>query len=184
MSNKSYVEKLKDPRWQRRRLEILNIAAFTCQGCFSREKTLHVHHRAYRKGAYPWDYGDHELVVLCEDCHEVHSTLDDQLKAKLGRLSIHAKKLALGYISAEALIESVVQGAASVNDRLSAQEEIINAGATDFIAGSRHQLSKLLWDSDAATKGISFTEMNRFHYALWRLRLPEKWRESTQGWPE
>jgi hypothetical protein len=65
----SYSEKLRDPRWQRRRLEKLQAADFACEGCHDSESTLHVHHRLYRKGADPWDYDDNELAVLCEACH-------------------------------------------------------------------------------------------------------------------
>lgn len=66
---KTYREKLLDPRWQKRRLEILSRDAFTCQHCFDGESTLHVHHRWYVKGE-PWDVPDEALVTLCESCHE------------------------------------------------------------------------------------------------------------------
>lgn len=65
----TYSEKLRDPRWQRRRLEKLQAQDFACEGCTDTESTLHVHHRLYRKGADPWDYADNELAVLCEACH-------------------------------------------------------------------------------------------------------------------
>ena len=39
-----YSEKLRDPRWQKRRLEILERDAWQCQACLSTAKTLHVHH--------------------------------------------------------------------------------------------------------------------------------------------
>lgn len=65
----TYWEKLKDPRWQRRRLEILQKADFSCGRCGDAESTLHVHHRIYRKKKQPWEYDDDELECLCEDCH-------------------------------------------------------------------------------------------------------------------
>ncbi len=67
---KKYSEKLKDPRWQRMRLEILNRDDFTCQICYDKESTLHVHHKLYKRGAEPWEYEPDLLVTLCEDCHE------------------------------------------------------------------------------------------------------------------
>ncbi|HQR20070.1 MAG TPA: hypothetical protein PKV98_04345 [Burkholderiaceae bacterium] len=70
MSGKTYYEKLKDPRWQKRRLDILARDEWMCQACYDAESTLHVHHIAYRKGAEPWEYPDHMLVTLCEECHE------------------------------------------------------------------------------------------------------------------
>lgn len=66
---KSYYEKLKDPRWQKKRLEIMERDKFTCQRCLSTESTLHVHHRKYVFGKEPWDYENEFLVTLCEDCH-------------------------------------------------------------------------------------------------------------------
>lgn len=66
----TYFEKLKDPRWQKRRLEILNRANFMCQACGDNSRELHVHHTVYRKGSDPWDYRDYELLALCKDCHE------------------------------------------------------------------------------------------------------------------
>jgi hypothetical protein len=65
----SYINKLKDPRWQKRRLEIMQRDNFCCQQCFLGTKTLHVHHKYYDHGKEPWDYPDKVLVTLCEDCH-------------------------------------------------------------------------------------------------------------------
>lgn len=66
---KTYSEKLKDPRWQRKRLEILQRDNFECQWCGDKEATLHVHHFYYKKSGNPWDVEDHALVALCESCH-------------------------------------------------------------------------------------------------------------------
>jgi 5-methylcytosine-specific restriction endonuclease McrA len=64
-----YGEKLKDPRWQKKRLELLNRDKWTCQVCLSEEHTLHIHHRRYVKELLPWEYPDHMMVTLCEFCH-------------------------------------------------------------------------------------------------------------------
>ena len=66
----TYSEKLKDPRWQKKRLEILNRDKFTCQNCGDETKTLHVHHKLYIHGCEPWDYEDKYLLTLCYSCHE------------------------------------------------------------------------------------------------------------------
>ncbi len=66
---RSYFEKLKDPRWQRRRLEIFRRDDFTCQHCGEQEKTLHVHHLVYHYSLDPWDYDGEDLKTLCEACH-------------------------------------------------------------------------------------------------------------------
>lgn len=67
---KTYGEKLKDPRWQKKRLEVFQRDKFTCQSCFSDIKTLHVHHLIYQTGKEPWEYEIDFLLTLCEGCHE------------------------------------------------------------------------------------------------------------------
>jgi hypothetical protein len=69
MQKTTYSEKLKDPRWQKKRLEILQRDEFTCVKCGDNTSTLHVHHKAYHSGD-PWDTPDAHLVTLCEGCHE------------------------------------------------------------------------------------------------------------------
>jgi hypothetical protein len=66
----SYADLLRDPRWQRKRLEVMEAARFTCVECGDTSTTLNVHHTYYRKGAKPWEYEAHELLCLCEPCHE------------------------------------------------------------------------------------------------------------------
>lgn len=64
-----YNELLKDPRWQRKRLEAMQADRFSCQICFRTEKTLNVHHKKYIPGTMPWEYDTRDLITLCEDCH-------------------------------------------------------------------------------------------------------------------
>jgi len=66
----TYFDKLRDPRWQKKRLEILERDKWKCQLCFDDEHTLHVHHKFYEYLRDPWDYPDESLVTLCESCHE------------------------------------------------------------------------------------------------------------------
>lgn len=70
MAKNTYYEQLRDPRWQKRRLEIMQRDDFTCQICYDTKSTLNVHHKHYHKGRAPWDYRDEELATLCETCHE------------------------------------------------------------------------------------------------------------------
>jgi hypothetical protein len=81
---KTYAEKLRDPRWQRKRLEILERDNFKCRHCMSKDKTLHIHHRIYRKGKMPWDYEDHIFVTLCEDCHKNAEETKENLLLSIG----------------------------------------------------------------------------------------------------
>lgn len=67
---KKYSEKLRDPRWQKKRLQILERDNWQCQICKDTESTLHVHHWYYETGKDPWDYPLKSLATLCESCHE------------------------------------------------------------------------------------------------------------------
>lgn len=66
----TYSEKLRDPRWQKKRLEIMERDGFKCRACGSGTDTLNVHHLYYDKGASPWEYENDALITLCESCHE------------------------------------------------------------------------------------------------------------------
>jgi len=66
----AYSEMLKDPLWQRKRLEILERDDFKCKKCGNGKDTLHIHHRHYITGRKPWDYPENLLVTLCYKCHE------------------------------------------------------------------------------------------------------------------
>ena len=79
---KTYREKLRDPRWQRRRLEILQRDDFKCRRCEDASSPLNVHH-LYYENRDPWDYPDDSLATLCESCHEHESVARKQLEVAL-----------------------------------------------------------------------------------------------------
>jgi hypothetical protein len=85
MSDIPYWQKLLDPRWQRKRLEILNRDDFTCLDCGAKEATLHVHHCVYVKGGEPWDPPEEELRTLCNLCHLKRHDLESDLKLEFQR---------------------------------------------------------------------------------------------------
>ena len=70
----SYRELLLDPRWQRKRLEILERDRFRCTECGADDRTLHVHHTYYEKGKKPWEYPAESLLSLCKDCHAIYAS--------------------------------------------------------------------------------------------------------------
>jgi hypothetical protein len=78
-----YSKKLKDPRWQKKRLEIFERDNWECQCCSDKEHPLHVHHRRYLPKRDPWDYPDKLLVTLCEDCHEMEGGIKRQYEDML-----------------------------------------------------------------------------------------------------
>ena len=67
MSN--YSELLKDPRWQKKRLKIMERDNFQCQITFEKDKTLCVHHKKYIKGKKPWEYANKDLITITEELH-------------------------------------------------------------------------------------------------------------------
>lgn len=75
----TYSDKLKSPRWQKKRLEILNLRSFKCELCGCEEKELHVHHRFYLKGREVWQYDNDVFQVLCCDCHEKEHKSKDKI---------------------------------------------------------------------------------------------------------
>jgi hypothetical protein len=78
---KSYSELLKDPHWQKKRLEILQRDEFKCRSCNDDISTLHVHHLRYDSKLLPWEYDNDDLITLCESCHKVWGMIDQMLKA-------------------------------------------------------------------------------------------------------
>lgn len=70
MASNQYLEKLKDPRWQKKRLEIFERDGWECTNCGNKDETLHVHHTYYLSGREPWEYPDGSLKTRCEMCHK------------------------------------------------------------------------------------------------------------------
>src|SRR5205085_12374091 len=66
----AYAQKLKDPRWQKKRLEVMNRDNFTCRMCGDDKSHLNVHHLYYAESGNPWDVHESALLTLCETCHE------------------------------------------------------------------------------------------------------------------
>lgn len=69
----TYSQKLRDPRWQKVRLQVFGRDGWKCQqpDCVSRSETpLAVHHKTYQRGREPWDYPLENFLTLCEKCHD------------------------------------------------------------------------------------------------------------------
>lgn len=67
----TYAQKLRDPRWQKKKADILTRDDYTCQApdCGSKTDNLQVHHLEYLGNLDPWEYSDDLLITLCEKCH-------------------------------------------------------------------------------------------------------------------
>lgn len=76
----TYFQKLKDPRWQKKRLEILQRDDFKCKNCNADDKELHVHHNYYTYGLELWEYDDECYDTLCYDCHYKITEITKEIK--------------------------------------------------------------------------------------------------------
>jgi hypothetical protein len=102
-----YYELLKDPRWQKKRLEILERDHWTCQICGEKDSMLVVHHLCYRqtltddckkeRRLYPWEYDNYELITLCDGCNsEEHESAEywiDEIGQVLKHIGFNSKTL-------------------------------------------------------------------------------------------
>ena len=88
MSKQDYAEKLRDPRWQKLRLQVFERDGWCCQNCGSSKKTLCVHHRVYLQQKDPWEYPVELLIALCDDCHTEET---EQMARQLDSLSYICK---------------------------------------------------------------------------------------------
>lgn len=76
------------PKWQKKRLEILERDNFTCIECGAVDKTLHVHHSHYVKDKKYWEYSNCSFKTLCSECHEKeHESIKSIDPYKVKRLS-------------------------------------------------------------------------------------------------
>ena len=76
-----YEKQLKDKRWRELRKEVIEERGGRCEmcGCSS---NLCVHHKAYIKGRYAWEYPKNHLLVLCSGCHEKIHGIDLDKRAE------------------------------------------------------------------------------------------------------
>jgi 5-methylcytosine-specific restriction endonuclease McrA len=67
----TYARKLKDPRWQKKRLQVFEAADWACQLCGDKKSMLHAHHWSYERNRNPWEYPAGMIACLCEKCHAI-----------------------------------------------------------------------------------------------------------------
>lgn len=141
----TYAEKLKDPRWQKKRLEILNRDDWRCQQCFDGDNTLHVHHRRYITGRDPWDYPDHMLVTMCETCHaaekesmeEAIGALIEQCKDELFGSEVMDLAKCVHTLGMRAVVDLVLIASGDYTTIRIADHPLIKAHREELAAGGR-----------------------------------------------
>ena len=82
--SEDYIELLKSPEWQKKRLEIFQRDEFRCWHCLHTDKPLSVHHFYYEFGRKPWEYENESLLTLCEDCHKETQEAEKRLRRQIG----------------------------------------------------------------------------------------------------
>jgi len=80
-----YSDKLRDPRWQKKRLEVFERDCWACARCGDDSSTLSIHHLHYEPGRNPWDYENDKLITLCQTCHHEDYEYMPQAIATLNR---------------------------------------------------------------------------------------------------
>ncbi len=86
MAGMTYYEQLRHPRWQRKRLEVLNRDCWKCQECGTDVSELQVHHGYYAKGKMAWEHPDETLHSLCDNCHEIAEAMLAEIREGIGAL--------------------------------------------------------------------------------------------------
>lgn len=92
----TYYELLRHPKWQRKRLEILELFGFSCSQCGATDQTLNVHHAYYEKGLRPWEYPNQSLHALCDTCHQVVQDRMTRMQRQIGRIDLPGQEVLLG----------------------------------------------------------------------------------------
>ena len=78
IERRTYVEKLKDGKWIKRRNEIFDIAGYRCEECGT-EHDLQVHHVLYLTGREPWEHPDGLLMCVCGECHVKRQEIEQKI---------------------------------------------------------------------------------------------------------
>jgi hypothetical protein len=149
----TYAEMLKNPRWQKKRLEIMQRDNFTCQHCGSTDKSLQVHHLIYHKDYKPWEYQSNELITLCSKCHEVESEYNSSVYKDFVELkdSFKRKGFSMSLLSSCLNFLVCVCENADIEDRY----DVVDKFVGDMIYGTQNYK-----DAVTATKlGINCREL-------------------------
>ncbi len=93
-----FFKNYQHPKWQKKRLEILERDGYQCLECDETENPLHIHHGYYEKDKKPWDYHEVTLRTLCETCHKEAQDTLDTIKMLLAPFPIDELRVVVGYL--------------------------------------------------------------------------------------
>lgn len=166
MAKPSYYEQLKDPRWQKKRLQVLDRDGFACRHCGRADATLNVHHLFYRKGCAPWEYDDSALKTLCKDCHETAEWRREVMLLAFGLLDDSAQAEVVGYAAAK--ISGIVESAntPSPHSFFEPCDDCFGSTCLGFVIGEMsHYAGHAAYDAaenvaDAVMNGNQLSDLN------------------------
>ena len=100
LTKDEFFEKYRDPRWQKKRLEVMERDDFCCCLCYKSDVTLNVHHSYYKNGLSPWEYPYESLYTLCDDCHLYIKNMKKRLIDEINNLELQDIPTIIGTIIA------------------------------------------------------------------------------------
>ena len=103
--SKDWHSLYRDPRWQKKRLEVLERAEWHCENCGDSESELQVHHAYYTGSKKPWEYPINSLQALCVKCHKSAEELRQDAK-KIGMFPMEVQESFALLIKAFELMEN------------------------------------------------------------------------------
>ncbi len=136
----SYSDKLLDPRWQRKRLQIFERDKWTCRWCNQHNNTLVVHHKDYLPNKEPWEYPDNLLITLCQECHKMEQDRQETEQSLLHHLRGYFTVLDLAIID---------NGLESLEDDFASSETYMLAEVIRWLCSDtniREELSTRCWE--------------------------------------
>ena len=149
-----YSDLLQHPRWQKKRLEVLEAAEFRCEECGASDKTLHVHHIYYAKGKKPWEYHAAFLRCLCRDCHATAEAYREAVSIAIGLMPGRKIVQTIGYTRGLLLAEGTFSDIFVDGD-----DELI--GVADAVRLNAATVKSLLDESGFLHRSAVLEYMNR-----------------------
>jgi len=144
-TREEFLQRYRDPRWQRIRLRIMERDDWKCRKCGATDNSLQVHHKKY-EGAMPWETSDRYLVTLCDRCHERLTELQRETRNILAEVPIDQMA---------AIVEILRNAGGMAPDPLRLALDFLNATRTSLLSAPfTRQASRQLDAVDEASDRI------------------------------
>lgn len=116
-----YAQKLRDGRWQKKRLEIFSRDGFRCVVC-GESNNIQAHHNWYLGQKEPWEYQNSQLVTLCNCHHEEITKVQEQIKLVLSELKPAQMDVALELLRKTFILNAETFGSVKLTANRSDEE--------------------------------------------------------------